>query len=77
MGRQSLSILRVSRDQEMKIKYIYSGIKSFLKHEGVKSLISRGYRYLLRRFLVFEDYYVIVSEYEDIDKEVEADFFRR
>lgn len=58
----------------MKIKYLSSGTKGILKHEGVISLISRGFRYLLHRFFVFEDYYVIVVKFKDTDKEVEADY---
>jgi len=57
-----------------KLKYFRSGVRGVLKHEGVMSLISRGYRYLLHRFFILEHYYVVVESYGDIDKEVEADY---
>lgn len=55
-------------------KYTYSGIRGVLKHEGVISLISRGFGYLLHRFFIFKNYYVVVVRFKDIDKEVEADY---
>jgi len=45
-----------------------------VRYEGVKSLITRGLSFLLHRFFIFEDYYVIVSKWKDVDKEVEADY---
>jgi len=57
-----------------KTKYTFSGIRGVLKHEGVISLISRGFRYLLHRFFIFEDYYIVVSDQWNVDKEVEADY---
>jgi hypothetical protein len=61
----------------MNVKYIYSGIRGILKHEGVKSLILRGFVFLLNRSIMFEDYYVVVVDYKDVDKENEADFLPR
>ena len=52
----------------------YSGIKGILKHEGVISLISRGFLFLLNRFIMFEEYYIVVVDYRNVDKENEADF---
>jgi hypothetical protein len=53
---------------------VYSGIKGIIKHEGIKSLISRGFKFLLKLFIMFEDYYVVVVDYKNVDKENEADF---
>lgn len=58
----------------MKNKYICSGIRGVLKHEGLKSLSSRVYTYLLHRFFIFEHYYVVVVKFKDIEKEVESDY---
>jgi len=57
-----------------KLKYFYSGVRGVLKHEGIMSLIKKGLMFLSHRFFVFEDYYIVVSNNMDIDKEVEADY---
>lgn len=55
-------------------KYICSGIKGVLKHEGVKSLISRGFTFLVNRCFTCEDYYIVTMDYSNADKEKEADY---
>ena len=58
----------------MKIKYIYSGIRGVLKYEGIKVLLSRGSEFLSHQFLIFKDYYVVVTIFKDVDKEIESDY---
>jgi len=45
-----------------------------VRYEGIWSLITRGLPYLLHRFFISDDYYVITVKFKDIDKEVEADY---
>ena len=45
-----------------------------MKHEGVISLITRGYRFLLHRILVFDNYYIVCANIENAGNEREADF---
>ena len=59
------------------LKTTYSGIKGVLKHEGVKSLVSRGFGFLLHCLFMFENYYVVVVDYKDVGKEVESDYLPR
>ena len=59
---------------KMNLKYIYSGIRGVLKHEGVISLILRGYRFLLNRIFVFFDYYVVSTDLTKPNDDCEADF---
>ena len=55
-------------------KYIYSGVIGVLKHEGVISLILRGYSYLLQRIFIFDDYYIIHTDLDKFKNDCEADF---
>jgi hypothetical protein len=59
---------------ERDFKNIYSGIRGVLIHEGVKSLISRGCVFLLRRAFLFENYFVILTDTENTPQLNEADF---
>jgi hypothetical protein len=52
----------------------YSGIKGVLKHEGVKSLISRGLVFLLHRTFWTEAYFVISTDLEKYAEENREDF---
>jgi hypothetical protein len=58
----------------MDTKHIFSGIKGIIKHEGVISLISRGFAFLLHRGFIFEDYYVILTKINISAEEHETDF---
>jgi len=55
-------------------KYIYSGIRGVLKHEGLKGLVSRGTIFLSHRFFMFEDYYVVFQQLDNLPQEDEGDF---
>lgn len=59
------------------LRYIFSGIRAVLKHEGLKNLISRGFIFLFHRFFFYEDYYVIFMKSHNNPEDSEADFLPR
>jgi len=56
------------------LRYIFSGMKGVLKYEGIISLISRGYVFLLHRFFMFDEYYAIFMKTHRVPEDIEIDF---
>ena len=54
-------------------KQIYAALWAIVKYEGIRVFIARGLMFLSHRLFVSEDYYMVVVDYRDVDKEVEAD----
>ena len=57
-----------------KFKLLYAGIRAVIKHEGIKSLISRGFVFLSHRFFLIDNYYVSNRDLTKLRDEDEKEF---
>ena len=57
-----------------KLKRTCLGLRAVVKYEGVISLITRGYRFLLNQTFLFDEYYVIYTDLSLARNSSESDF---
>jgi hypothetical protein len=57
-----------------RIRYIYSGILAVIKYEGIGSLISRGFLFILHRLCYIDNYYVTNRNMSTFQEEDEKQF---